>query len=190
MKRPVLPLLSFLLLPTLGQAADWNLDLLMHSLARHQGGAAHFVETKHIALLDAPVVSSGELRYLPPDRLEKHTDKPRVETMVLDGDRITLERGKRKMSIKLSEQPEALAFVDSLRGTLTGDKAALEKNYKLVLNGDENRWTLDLLPDDQRIAAFVLRITFGGSKNQVNWIKYLQADGDTSVMTIEPLVRQ
>jgi outer membrane lipoprotein-sorting protein len=182
----VLPWLTLLFaLPA--PAANWDVDTLMRSLAKHDGGRAKFVETKTIALLDKPVVSSGELNYVPPARLEKRTLKPKQELMVLDGDQLRLERGKQVFSIRLSEQPEALAFVDSLRGTLAGDKAALEKNYKLRLSGSEERWTLDLLPDDQRIAAFVVRITFGGTKNRIEWIKYLQADGDSAVMTIEPL---
>lgn len=170
-----------------GPVLAWDVDALMKGLARHEGGRARFVETKTIALLDKPLVSSGELLYAPPARLEKRTVKPKPELMLLDGDWLRFERGKQKFSVRLAEQPEALAFVDSLRGTLTGDKAALEKNYKLRLAGSEERWTLDLLPDDQRIAAFVLRITFGGTKNRVEWIRYLQADGDSSVMTIEPV---
>lgn len=185
--RGVPPWLTFAVLPTLAWAGGWDVDALMRGLAKQEGGRARFVETKTIALLDKPVVSSGELNYVPPAHLEKRTLKPKQELMVLDGDQLRLERGKQVFSIRLTEQPEALAFVDSLRGTLSGDKAALEKNYKLRLSGTEERWTLDLLPDDQRIAAFVLRITFGGSKNRVDWIRYLQADGDSAVMTIEAL---
>lgn len=187
MTRPgVLPWLTLLAWPLLAHAA-WDIDTLMKGLARHEGGRARFVETKNIALLDKPMVSSGELRYRPPARLEKRTLKPKPELLVLDGDTLLLERGKQKFQVRLAEQPEALAFVDSLRGTLSGDRATLEKNYKLRLDGNERRWTLDLLPNDPRIAAFVLRITFGGAENQVEWIRYLQADGDSSTMTIEPV---
>jgi outer membrane lipoprotein-sorting protein len=168
-------------------ATAWDLTALMEDLARHKGGRARFVEKKNIALLDKPVTSSGELRFVPPARLEKRTLLPKPESLVLDGDTLVIERGKQKFNVRLSEQPEALAFVDSLRGTLTGDQAALERSYKLSLSGNEEHWTLDLLPNDQRIAAFVLRITFGGSHHRVEWIHYLQADGDRSVMTIEPI---
>lgn len=185
--RGVLPWLTFAAMPALAWAGAWDVDALMRGLAKHEGGRARFVETKTIALLDKPLVSTGELNYVPPAHLEKRTLKPKQELMVLDGDQLRLERGKQVFTIRLSDQPEALAFVDSLRGTLSGDKAALEKNYKLRLSGTEERWTLDLLPDDQRIAAFVLRITFGGTKNRVDWIRYLQADGDSAVMTIEAL---
>lgn len=180
----VLPWLTLVALPV---HAAWDIDTLMKSLARHEGGRARFVETRHIALLDKPVISSGELLYQPPARLEKRTLKPKPELMVLDGDTLQLERGKNKFSIRLTEQPEALAFVDSLRGTLSGDKAALEKSYKLKLDGNEQRWMLDLLPNDPRVANFVLRITFAGTKGQVEWIRYLQADGDSSEMTIQPV---
>lgn len=185
-RRGVLPWLSFAMLPSLAMAA-WDVDTLMKTLARQEGGRARFVETKTIALLDKPVVSSGELVYRPPSHLEKRTLKPRPELLVLEGDVLQLERGKHKFSVRLSEQPEALAFVDSLRGTLAGDKAALEKSYKLKLDGTEQRWTLDLLPNDQRIASFVLRITFGGTRDKVEWIRWLQADGDSAEMVIQPV---
>lgn len=178
---------ALLLIPIALPAAAWDLDTLMGDLARHQGGRARFVEKKTIALLDKPVASSGELVYAPPARLEKRTLRPKPELLLLDGDLLTIERGKRKFTVRLSQQPEASGFVDSLRGTLNGDKAALERSYKLRLAGNEERWTLDLLPRDQAIAAFVVRITFGGSRNRVEWIQYLQADGDRSVMTIEAL---
>lgn len=168
-------------------ATAWDLDALMRDLAIQKGGRARFIETKNIAILDKPVISSGEMLYTPPARLEKRTLQPKPELLVLDADLVTIERGKQKMTLRLSEQPVAQAFVDSLRGTLAGDKAALEKNYKLTLSGRKERWTLDLLPNDQRIAAFVLRITFGGTGNRVDWIRYLQADGDRSEMSIEPI---
>ena len=168
-------------------AMAWDLQELMRDLARHPGGRAHFVEKKTLALLDKPLVSSGELLYQPLARLEKRTLQPKAELLVLDGDTLRMERGKHKLSLRLSEQPQVMAFVDSLRGTLTGDLKALESHYKLHLSGSRERWTLDLLPDDQAIAAFVLRITFTGSGDRVDSIQYLQADGDRSVMSIEPV---
>jgi hypothetical protein len=100
---------------------------------------------------------------------------------------LSIERDKQKLSINLSNQPEALAFIDSIRGTLTGNRAALEKNYGLYLSGTADKWVLTLLPSEPKIAALVLRIVVTGSKNQIRSIEYLQADGDRSLMTIEPL---
>ena len=77
--------------------------------------------------------------------------------------------------------------VDIIRGTLTGNRAALEKNYYMHLAGTQEKWVLTLLPSEQKIAALVLRIVVSGSKNQIRSIEYLQADGDRSVMSIEPI---
>jgi len=179
---------ALLLLVTAGSAfAAFDVGQLMDDLARHKGGRARFVETKYLALLDKPVIATGEMTYVAPDRLEKRTLTPKPETMLLDKDTLSIERDKRKLSINLANQPEALAFVDSIRGTLSGNRAALEKNYALHLAGNPDKWVLTLLPSDQKIATLVLRITVSGTKNQIRSIEYLQADGDRSVLAIEPI---
>ncbi|MBL8446842.1 MAG: outer membrane lipoprotein carrier protein LolA [Zoogloeaceae bacterium] len=167
--------------------AGFDLNQLMADLARHPGGRATFTERKYLAVLDKPVVSSGEMRFTPPGRMEKRTISPRSETLVLDQDVLTMERDKRRLSIRLDAQPEALAFVDSLRALLGGDRVTLERSYALQLVGDAQRWVLHLLPSDQRIAALVLRITVSGQANQVRSIEYLQADGDRIVLDLQPV---
>ena len=180
-------LLALFALPAL---AAFDVGQLMTDLARHKGGKAKFVEKKYISLLDKPVVSTGEMSYTAPDRLEKRTLTPKPEVLLLDKETLSIERDKQKLSINLANQPEALAFIDSIRGTLTGNRAALEKNYLLHLAGTSDKWVLTLLPSEQKIAAFVLRIVVSGSKNQIRSIEYLQADGDRSVLSIEPLEGQ
>ena len=177
-------LMAALSLPAL---ADFDLAQLMSELAKHKGGKARFVETRHISLLDKPVVSSGEMSYTAPDRLEKRTLSPKPETLLLEKDTLSIEREKQKLRINLSNQPEALAFIDSIRGTLTGNRAALEKNYFLSLSGTQDKWVLTLLPSEPKIAALIQRITVNGIKNQIRGIEYLQADGDRSSLRIDPI---
>ena len=177
----------FLLAMALPASAAFDVGQLMTDLAKNKGGKAKFTEKKYISLLDKPVVSSGEMSYTAPDRLEKRTLVPKVETLLLDKDMLSIEREKQKLSINLANQPEALAFVDSIRGTLSGNRAALEKNYAMHLSGSQDKWVLTLLPSDQKIATLVLRITVSGSKGLVRSIEYLQADGDRSVLNMEPI---
>jgi hypothetical protein len=169
-------------------AADWGISQLMQDLAQRGAERALFVEKKFLAILDQPLESSGELRYVPPDRLEKRTLKPKPELLVLDRDRLSVERGNQTHSLRLSDYPEIAAFVESLRGTLAGDRKALERVYRLELHGDRERWTLVMFPLDARLAAMVLRIDVTGTRDRVRSIEILQADGDRSVMTVEPLV--
>lgn len=179
-------LLSILALVARGTAtaADWNVARLMQDLAQQRGGKLTFSEKKYIALLDRPVESSGELVYQPPARLEKRTLKPNVESLVLDGDVLVVERGKQKYTLQLQQYPEITAIVGSIRNTLAGNLEALERQYRVDLQGSPERWSLTLLPSDARIAAIVQRIQIFGTRDELRQIEMLQADGDRSVMQI------
>ena len=167
-----------------GTPADWNVSRLMQSLAHQRGGKVAFSEKKYIALLDRPVESSGELVYQPPARLEKRTLKPNFESLVLDRDTLVVERGKQKYTLQLQQYPEITAIVGTIRNTLAGDLAALEKQYRVDLQGSPERWSLTLLPSDARIAAIVQRIQISGTRDELRQIEMLLADGDRSVMNI------
>ena len=168
-------------------AAPWNLDALMQTLAAAAGGRVAFVERKHITLLDAPLVSRGEMRFTPPTRLERLTREPAEESMVLDGDHLRIRRDGRELDLQLRNHPEAAAFIDSIRGTLAGDRAALERNFALSLAGDRQAWRLDLLPRDPKLAELLLRIHIAGSDDRISQIEILQADGDRSELRLTPI---
>ncbi len=188
MRRFVLALLGLGLWTS--ALAAFDIDRLMTDLATQKGGRARFVEKRHVALLDKPVQASGEMVFSPPDRLEKRTLLPKPETMVLDKDTLSLERDKRKFTIHLANRPEAQAFVESIRSTLSGNRKALEQDYALALEGESQRWVLTLVPRDDTILALLKRITVSGSRNQVRHIEYLQADGDRSEISIDPIEAQ
>ena len=188
----LIPLSMGLALATLSPPAfaAWDLGQLMETLAQTQSSRASFVEKKSIALLDKPVESSGELLYTAPDRLEKRTFKPKPESMVVNGDKLLIERGRQKHRLQLQAYPELAAFIDSIRGTLAGDRAALERNYRLSLEGSAERWTLQLLPFDEKMQAVIQHIRITGVRDQVRSIEINQADGDRSVMAIQNLAAQ
>jgi len=193
---PSLLLLSMLLMAPISRAehslndSGWNIDLLMQSLAAIRSGHASFEEKKSIAMLDKPVESSGELFYSAPDRLEKRTLKPKTESMLLDKDTLTVEKRGKKHALPLQSYPEIAAFIDSIRGTLAGDRKALERTYKLSLDGDEQNWSLVLLPIEDKMKKVVAMIIIAGSGSTMRTIEIKQADGDSSLMTITPLPAQ
>ena len=180
-------LVALVLLPAISHAADWDIDQLMHGLAQTRSGRASFVEKKSIAMLDKPVESSGELFYSAPDHLEKRTFKPKAESMTVDAGTLVIERGRQKHRLQLQDYPELAAFIDSIRGTLAGDRKALERNYRLSLDGTPEHWTLQLLPLDEKMQAVVKRIRITGARDTVRSIEITQADGDSSLMLVEKL---
>lgn len=176
--------LACLLVSSSSQAGEWDIDQLMHGLAQTRSGHASFVEKKSIAILDKPVESSGELFYTAPDRLEKRTLKPRPESMVLEQGTLTIEQKGKKHVLPLQNYPEIAAFIESIRGTLAGDRVALERAYRLNLEGAEQGWTLELLPLADRMKKVVERIRIAGERHELRTIEIRQADGDSSLMTI------
>ena len=176
-----------ILLACTTHAEEWGLDQLMSALAQTRSGHASFVEKKTLAILQAPIESSGELFYSAPYRLDKRTLKPKAEYLLLDHGTLTIEQGRKKHVLQLQNYPELAVFIDSIRGTLAGDRTALERSYKLRLEGDEQAWTLELLPTDNKIKKVVEKILIAGEGSELRSIAISQANGDNSVMTITQL---
>jgi len=185
--RHALVALALILVAATSLAAEWDIDQLMRGLAQTRSDHARFVEKKYIAMLDKPVESSGELFYSAPDHLEKRTIKPKPESMTVDAGTLVIERGRQIHRLQLQDYPELAAFIDSIRGTLAGDRKALERNYRLSLDGTVEQWTLELLPMDEKMQEVVKRIRISGMRYAVRSVEITQADGDSSLMRIEKL---
>lgn len=168
-------------------AAGWTLDQLMSSLAQTKTAKAKFHEIKYLNVLESSVESTGELLYVAPDKLIKRTIKPQPELMKMEGDTLTLERGKNKYTMQIQEAPELAALIESMRGTLAGDRAALEKNFKVALKGKRERWTLLLTPVHTKALQVISNIEVSGSQGEVKVIEVLQANGDRSVTAVEKM---
>ena len=167
--------------------AAWDVASLMAVLAQHPTGKVRFTETKTLAVLDAPVVSTGELVYAPPDRLEKNTLKPKPESMMVERDTLVLERDGRQRKLNLQQYPEVLPIIEAVRGTLCGNQSLLEQYYALEVDGDPQDWRLTLKPQDKRVQRWIKQITVIGKAGEIARIDTEQADGDKSVLRIEPL---
>lgn len=175
---------------TAAGASEWTLDRLMSTLAQNKSGHASFVETKYLAIADKPIESSGELAFAAPDHLEKVTVSPKPERLVVDGDKLTVERNQRKYTVSLAHYPELEAFIESIRATLAGNRYALEQLYKVSIAGHGNDWTLTLTPLDSRMLKTVHTITLDGTRDLLRTVVIEQADGDHSVMQLRNASRQ
>ena len=187
MRRSILALACAL--ATSAAAADWSVTQLFEALARERPGRAAFTEKKYLALLDRPVESAGELAFTPPDRMEKRTTTPRAESVVVEGGSVSLERGGKRQSLQLRENPAVAVLVESIRSTLAGDLAALTRAYSVGLSGSPSDWRLTLRPLDASAASLVERVEIAGREARVRSVEIFQADGDRSVMTIAPPAR-
>lgn len=170
--------------------ADSDLDRIMSALARRQHGHVTFTEEKYIAMLEEPVKSSGELLYDAPGRLEKRTLRPKPESLVLQDGIVTVDRGRRHYALDLRQYPQIVPFIESIRATLAGDRAALERVFQLQLTGAFDAWTLTLKPQDATLSRTIGEIDITGAQDAIQRVEIREADGDRSVMTIGAAVSE
>lgn len=166
--------------------AGFDLVQLMRSLAQVKAGVASFTETRTVALLERTLESSGRLSFEAPDSFTRETLKPRRERIAVVGNTVTMSQGTRSRTMALDSVPEAAVLMEAIRGTLTGNREALERNFKTTVSGTAQSWVLDLVPRDWRLREQVISVRVSGRQAVVREVAVAMADGDRSVMTIEP----
>jgi hypothetical protein len=170
--------------PAASFAANAGLDQVMALLAQRKHGEVHFAETDYLRILDRPVKSSGVLVYEAPDHLEKRTLRPKVQSLILDGDTLTVKRGRRTYRMQVSAYPQVAPLVDAIRDTLAGNEGALERVFKVAFTGTLENWKLRLMPLDETVARKVRRVEISGARDEIRSVTILEASGDRSVMTL------
>lgn len=180
--------LALTALMALTAPSAWAFDMgeLMTQLGRQKSGEASFVEQRYVRGVDGPLNSAGTLSFSAPDKLSRRTETPRPESMVVDGNTLTLSRAGRSRTLTLDSMPELQGMVDALRGTLNGDAQMLQRHFRTQLGGSQASWTLDLQPLDSQLASQVRSVRLTGRQGQVLGVEMEFIGGDRSVMTISP----
>jgi len=189
-RRAALALLAALALPAHSQS-NFDIVALMRTLAQVKSGEATFTETRTVAMLERSLQSSGRLSFEAPDSFVRETLKPRREKIAVVGNQVTMSigsgTGARSRTVPLDSVPEAAVIMEAIRGTLTGNRDAIERNFNPTVSGNAQRWTLELKPREPRLRELVISVRLVGERALVREVTVAMADGDRSVMTIEPL---
>jgi hypothetical protein len=169
------------------RAAAFDLPALMALLGQVRSGEATFTEERRVLQLDRTLLSRGRLSFAAPDTFVRETQQPRHERLAVVGNQLTMSRGTRTQTVLLDSVPEAVVIVEAIRGTLTGNRATLERHFDTSLQGSPEQWQLDLVPRDPRLRGQVTQVRLTGRQALVREVRISIADGDTSVMRIEPV---
>ena len=164
------------------------LDHIMASIAALPARRASFTEEKRLSSLSQPLESRGVLVYRPPDHLEKDTETPRRESLVIDGDTLTIAEGDAApRRVPLDESPVLRALADTLLAVVAGDITTLRRLYDVQEQGDAGAWRLLLLPIQPGLRTAVARVTVDGSGTDIRQIDIQQRNGDEQRMTIQAI---
>ena len=172
-----------------GAQAAFALPQLMALLATVKSGEATFTEKRSVTMLDRVLESSGRLSFEAPDTFVRETLKPRQEKVAVVGNTVTMSQGSRSRTVPLDSIAEAAVIIEAIRGTLTGNRDSLDRHFDATVSGDAARWSLELKPRAPRLRELVVAIRVSGLQALVREVSVVMADGDRSVMTIEPLAR-
>ena len=167
--------------------AQFDLLQLMQTLAQVKAGEATFTETRTVAMLERTLQSSGRLSFEAPDSFVRETLKPRRERIAVAGNSVTMSLGTRTRTVPLDSVPEAAVIMEAIRGTLTGNRDAIERNFTPSVTGTPQRWALELRPREPRLRELVIAVRLVGERALVREVTVAMADGDKSVMTIQPM---
>lgn len=149
---------------------------------------ARFREERRLAALDVPLVSTGFLYYRRPDFVEKVTERPRRERLVVQGEAVEVEteaEGVRRFP--LDQAPEFRVLVAAIRAPLAGDLATLEAAFVTRLAGTLADWRLDLAPRAERVQRMLRQVRLRGAGAEVLATLTVQGNGDEFALLIEPM---
>ena len=169
---------------SLAQAGNFDLVRLMQLLSLAPEAEVPYTERKYSSLLAEPIVSTGTLSYRRPDTVEKNMTAPRNERFRIAGEELIVVRNGEERRFPLSSQPLLSAFAASLRGVLAGDAALLRSHFRLALEGEEQRWRLEMTPLEEEISRYVERITVSGRAGLIEQVEVREASGDRSVLQV------
>ena len=178
-------ILLLALWPLAAHPDDNTLTQVMQALAATPTVEAVFREEKNLALLQEPLITHGVLSYRAPGFLRKRTLQPQVEDFQADGDWLTIEQaGQGRRDFNLQGYPQLQPFVEAIRATHAGDRATLERHYRLEFQGTLERWSLRLTPRDPKAAEFITEILIEGQGAWIAAVETREPDGDRSRMTV------
>lgn len=170
--------------PRTGEA-PFDVPGLMELLGNVSSRREHFTETKTLAMLTQPMVLTGTLAYVRPDRVEKHVTSPYTEDLMVQGDRLTLSTPKGTKQIAVDSHPLIRSFIEAIRASLAGDLAVLRRLYHIKFQGTRQQWELTLRPLDPQAAEYVSSITLRGAGDRLRRIDIRETGGDRSLMEID-----
>lgn len=180
------------LLGGLGQA--WAADAgagLTGQIIAHLGQVPartqFFHEQKDIAALTHPLLSNGVLVFHRPAYLEKNTQAPRPEILVIDGDMVSIQRGGGGVRhVALAQNPALALLAATLRAPLEGDLPTLAQDYAVTAQGDLGAWTLSMTPVSDQARHLVHLVVLTGRNNAIDSLRIVQANGDVQTLTLDP----
>jgi len=145
---------------------------------------ASFSEEKRIRALRKPLKSSGKLVVSKEHGLYRQQVEPRAVELLIQRTGIsqrdavgTVER------FDATQQPIVRAFIDAFLLVLSGDRVALDGQFRLHFEGTMEQWALGLVPRKEPLAKVIESIVVEGRSDKVERYTIREVSGDSTSVT-------
>ena len=147
---------------------------------------ARYEETRESPWLSAPVNTRGTL-HVTAQALEKHVQVPRQETWRLLADRLEWQGpGGERKQILFSQAPALQGLADVTRRALAGELVPLEREFNIVVSGDEHVWSARLSPLTPVLARQLDGVELQGVGGHLRVLIVTERQGERTTTRILP----
>lgn len=154
---------------------------ILHHIGLVSQRENHFTETRQLHALRTPLHSEGQLRFIPPDYVEKLTFRPVRDSFIMQGDTARLQHGQSPArTISLNVSPALQIMAATIRGPLQGNVDLLQHYYSLSAEGDIGHWTLTMTPRTPEAARIIRQVRLEGRNNTLDSTHLVQTNGDVT----------
>lgn len=175
--------------------ADWNTrfqqrltqatapETLVHLLASHKGlgFATPFAEEKRITVLRQPLMSTGQLIFLPTRGLYRQLQKPFVQELLITPDAIHQRNADNGATVvALDKLPAAQVFVGAFLALFAGSWDALHTHFEVYFTQDHQQWQLGLKPINAVMARLISCLVLEGEQERLVALWVQETNGDVT----------
>ncbi|HEX6613953.1 MAG TPA: LolA-related protein [Rhodanobacteraceae bacterium] len=179
-------------LPLAAFAAGTDLaQTILQRMARPGSAQVAFVEVSYRSMLDRPLITSGTMKWLGGDKLERDVEKPYKAVAKIGGGQMSVERaGHPAQTMPISRAPQMGAILAGFRALLGGDTEALSRDFKVQADGNPAHWVLTLTPRSDELEHRVQSIVIDGRDDAPRCMTLNEADGDTTITLLGALAEK
>jgi hypothetical protein len=171
-----------------GQSQTPNAGELIASLKQPTPATIEFMEVRYSRLLKQPTIVSGQLSFLGNDQFDRVVEKPYRERTEISNESVRVSReGENDRSFALGRAPELRTMLQAYSALLGGDRALIERDFRLSTLGDSQAWTLELAPLDTHIQRRLNRVSIIGKNETPQCFSIYTHEGGVSIMLLGSL---
>ncbi len=156
-----------------------NVNELLQQLSKISSLRARFREEKHMKLLKRPLFAEGVVYFTKPGWIARKTERPEPSMLLLRDGQLTVSDPSGKHVFDVSGSPVLRAFVEGFVHVLSGDRAALERDYQVSFEVQQSSaWRLTLRPKSAALMRFLAELSFVGKGATVERMSLRETSGD------------